>query len=319
MESYYSVSVLSGKLHVVGHHDHKLPLLHQSAYQLAQQFDPLSVLSPCRFVQDHGRGVHGDHGRGRYPFTLGHPKVVRLLLSYNFQAHEVHRSSDQMLRFLRTRAHVIRSKANLFLHRAPEELIVRVLEGQPHLSGELADPVLPRVLAQDQHAAPRRPQQAVEMLGKSRLAGAVLADDTDTSFVREHHDQDRADDHKHPEEDQQTVRHTLLPESDGSHFDERGLVAGVEKPLDEHDRYQERHGQNGSELRHPTWEPGHRRDAEQADGDERRSPGVRQQKNHHGEPHGYRQLGNWVSNLDLTGLFMQDAEYSHRRISLPST
>src|SRR5215211_1970346 len=188
MESYYSVSVLSGKLHVVGHHDHKLPLLHQSAYQLAQQFDPLSVLSPCRFVQDHGRGVHGDHGRGRYPFTLGHPKVVRLLLSYNFQAHEVDRSSDQMLRFLRTRAHVIRSKANLFLHRAPEELIVRVLEGKPHLSGELGDPVLPRVLAQDQHAAPRRPQQAVEMLGKSRLAGPVLADDTDTSFVQTQRD-----------------------------------------------------------------------------------------------------------------------------------
>src|SRR5215208_816503 len=27
----------------------------------------------------------------------------------------------------------------------------------------------------------------------------------------------------------------------------------------------------------------------------------------------------WMSNLDLTDRFMQDAEYSHRRISLPST
>src|SRR5688500_1378565 len=188
MKSYYSVSVQSGKLHVVGHYDHQLPLPYQLGHQLAQQVDALRVLSSCWFVQDHDRGVHGDHGRDRYPFTLGHPKVVRLLLSYSFQVHEVHCSSDQTLRFLGTRAHVVRSKAHLFLHRAPKELIVRVLEGQPHLSGELGDPVLPRVLAPDQHAAPRRPQQAVEMLGKGRLAGAVLADDTDASLVQTQRD-----------------------------------------------------------------------------------------------------------------------------------
>src|SRR5215207_11682451 len=188
MERYYSVSVLAGKLHVVGHYDHELSLLHQLAYQLAQQFDPLRILSPCRFVQDHDRSVHGDHGRCRYPFTLGHPKVVRLLLSYSFQVHEIYCSSDQTLRFFGTRAHVVRSKANLFLYRAPEELIVRVLEGQSHLSGELGDPVFPRVHAPDQHAAPRRSQQAVEMLGKSRLAGAVLSDDTDASLVQTQRD-----------------------------------------------------------------------------------------------------------------------------------
>src|SRR5215211_429480 len=158
------------------------------AYQLAQQVDALRVLSPCRFVQDHDRGVHGDHGRGRYPFTLGHPKVVRLLLSDSFQAHEVHRGTDQTLRFLGTGAHVLRSKANLFLHRTPEELIVRVLEGQPHLSGKLGDPILPCVLAPDQHAALRRLQQAVEMPGKGRLACAVLADDTDASLVQTQRD-----------------------------------------------------------------------------------------------------------------------------------
>src|SRR5215208_6205404 len=76
---------------------------------------------------------------------------------------------------------------------------------------------------------------------------------------REHHYQDRADDHKHPEEDQQTVRHPLLPEDYRSRFGERGLVAGVEKPLDEYDCYQQWHSQNGSELRHPTRESGHRR------------------------------------------------------------
>src|SRR5215211_1332728 len=111
---------------------------------------------------------------------------------------------------------------------------------------------------------------------------------------REHHDQDRADDHKHPEEDQQTVRHPLLPEGHGSHREERGLVAGVEKALDDHDRYQERPGQNGSEFRHTTWEPGHGRDTKQRDDDERRPPGVWQQEDYYSEPHGYRQLGNRI-------------------------
>src|SRR5215210_2739272 len=115
-------------------------------YQVAQQVDPLRVPSPGRFVQDHDGGVHRDYGRGCYTFALRYSQVVRLLLSYRFQPHEIYCSGDQTFRFLGTRTHVVGPEAHFFLHRAPEELVVRVLEDQSHLSGEHGDPVLPPVL-----------------------------------------------------------------------------------------------------------------------------------------------------------------------------
>ena len=46
MERYYSVGVPGGELHVVGHDDHELPLLHEIVYQVAQQSMPSASCPP---------------------------------------------------------------------------------------------------------------------------------------------------------------------------------------------------------------------------------------------------------------------------------
>src|SRR3712207_7781456 len=45
MERYHPVGVPGGKLHVVGHDDHQLSLLHEMDYQVAQQSDSLRIRS----------------------------------------------------------------------------------------------------------------------------------------------------------------------------------------------------------------------------------------------------------------------------------
>ena len=88
---------------------------------------------------------------------------------------------DAGVNFVLGKAHIPRPEGDVLIHRFPEELILRVLEHQPHLEAEGADLRLigPDILSVDQHPPRRRAEQAVEMLDQGRLTGSGMPDNSD--------------------------------------------------------------------------------------------------------------------------------------------
>ena len=71
------------------------------------------------------------------------------------------------------------AEGDVLVHRLLKQLVLRVLEHQPHLEADVPDllRLRPDVLPMEQDLPRRRPQQAVQMLNQGGFAGAGVADD----------------------------------------------------------------------------------------------------------------------------------------------
>ena len=95
------------------------------------------------------------------------------------QAHKLGGLPYPAIDLPRVQPHIPGAEGDVLVYRLLKQLVLRVLEHQPHLEADVPDllRLRPDVLPMEQDLPRRRPQQAVQMLNQGGFAGAGVADD----------------------------------------------------------------------------------------------------------------------------------------------
>ena len=131
-------------------------------------------------VQHQHLGVHSHDPRQGHPALLAAGELkgglVQLIVP---DAHQAGGLPDTAVQLLPGLALVDGAEGDVLVHRLLKQLVLWVLEHQPHLEADVPDllRLRPDVLPMEQDLPRRRPQQAVQMLNQGGFAGAGVADD----------------------------------------------------------------------------------------------------------------------------------------------
>ena len=176
-----AVHVAGDLLHAVAHQDNGGTALLVIGPDLGQNGLPTPGVQTRRgLVQDQDLGLHGDDPGDGHPALLSAGELKGGLFQLVLrQAHQGRRFPDPAVDLVPVQAHVAGTVGNVLVHRFLKQLVLRVLEHQPHLEADVPDllRLRPDVLPMEQDLPRRRPQQAVQMLNQGGFAGAGVADD----------------------------------------------------------------------------------------------------------------------------------------------
>ena len=148
---------------------------------LRQDLIPATGIQPRRgLVQDQHLGFHGHDPGDGHPALLPAGKVEgRLLQQFLRKAHHPGRFPYPAVDLLFIKPHVAGTEGDVLIHRFFKQLVLRILEHQPHLKAHLSDllGVRPDVLSVEIDMPLRGLQQPVEMLDQRGFSGARVTDD----------------------------------------------------------------------------------------------------------------------------------------------
>ena len=152
-----------------------------------QPLDGIEHLAPPLRVEHGGRLVehdtlrpHGEHARDGHTLLLSAGQELRGVGTVIVHADGFERVVDAPPDLRGGDAEVFRRKGDVFFYDIRDDLVIGVLEHHADMlpDGEKLFFVL-RIHAVDRHAAARGQQDGVKMLGKRRLAAAVMAEHGD--------------------------------------------------------------------------------------------------------------------------------------------
>ena len=126
-----------------------------------------------RLVEDEYLRLHRNHARDGHAALLSAGELKGRLGEHVLaQADQLRRLAHAAVDLVFRKAHVARAEGDVLIDRLLEELILRILEHQPHLEAHAADLLRlgPDVAPLEQDAPLRRAQQAVEVLDKRGFA-----------------------------------------------------------------------------------------------------------------------------------------------------
>ena len=141
---------------------------------------PLRVQAGGGLVQNEHLGLHGDHPGDGHPALLAAGQLKGGFFQVVVpQAHEVGRRPHPAVNLLLVQPHVLGAEGDVLIYCLLKELVLRVLEHQPHLKpslfGDLGVGPDVHVLKEDRPR--RRLEQGVQMLNQGGLSAAGVADD----------------------------------------------------------------------------------------------------------------------------------------------
>ena len=131
-------------------------------------------------VQNEHPGLHGDDPRDGHPPLLAAGELKGGLFQLVVpQSHEAGGLPHPAVHLPLVQPHVFRAEGDVLVDGLLKELVLRVLEHQPHLEPSLTSAlgIRPDVLPLEEHLAGGGLEQAVEMLDQGGLARAGVADD----------------------------------------------------------------------------------------------------------------------------------------------
>ena len=132
------------------------------------------------FVQNEHGGLHGDDARDGHPALLAAGELEGGLLQHLvLQAHKLGGLPYPAIDLPRVQPHIPGAEGDVLVYRLLKQLVLRVLEDQPHLEAGLPGALLgfPDVAPFKQDPAGGGLQQAVEVLDEGGFARAGVADD----------------------------------------------------------------------------------------------------------------------------------------------
>ena len=178
-----AVHVLRDLIHrVADEHDGVAALLVIGADMGEQLLASARVKSRARLVEHQHLRLHGDHARdGDAALLPAGEREGRLLQQALVQSREAGGVMHAAVQLRAGQAHVGGAEGDVAVDGLLKELVLRILEHQPHAEAHAADllRVGPDVLAVEQHAAARRLEQAVEVLDQRRFAAARVPDEAE--------------------------------------------------------------------------------------------------------------------------------------------
>ena len=166
-------------LHGVGHQDDGGVVGLVVLPDVAQDgLHPLRVQPGGGLVQNEHLGLHGDHPGDGHPALLAAGQLEGGFFQVVVpQAHKVGRRPHPAVDLLLVQSHVLGAEGDVFIHRLLKELVLRVLEHQPHLKpglfGDLG--VGPDVRVLKEHRPRRRLEQGIQVLDQGGLSAAGVA------------------------------------------------------------------------------------------------------------------------------------------------
>ena len=155
----------------------------QGRRQSGDQFDKVPPIPRIQiaggFIQGQDAGIHGEHRGQRHPLALSLAEMMRGAARIGVIQHHVAQGFlDPLADLLRRNPQIERTEGDILKNRRAKELIVGILEEEPHLlADELQIPVGDR-LPEDAHGAGAL-QDPIQMQKKRGLAGAARADQSD--------------------------------------------------------------------------------------------------------------------------------------------
>ena len=148
---------------------------------LAQDGIPAArVQARCGLIQYQHLGIHGQHPGNGHPALLPAGKLKGAFFHHVLRkAHKAQRLPHPLFHFPGGQPHIGGAEGHIRRHRLAKELVLRVLEHQPHLEAEPPQVLFigPQVLAVNVDLALGGSQQAIEVLDEGGLAGAGMPDD----------------------------------------------------------------------------------------------------------------------------------------------
>ena len=144
----------------------------------------LRVEHGSRLVEHDALRLHGEHARDGHALLLPARQELRGVGAVVVHPDGPERVVDALPDLLRRDAEVFRRKGDVLLYDIGDDLVVRVLEDHADVlpDGEKHRLVL-RIHAVDRHAAACGQENGVKMLGKRRLAAAVMSEHGDKASL----------------------------------------------------------------------------------------------------------------------------------------
>jgi len=171
-QQHHAVAEVQHGVQVVGRHDH-------GQLEACEQLDELAAVAGVevggRLVEGEHLGRHGQHGGHAHALALAEAQMMRGPLGRVTHVHFVKGLCDPTLYVGTVEVHVERAEGYVVEDGGHEELVVRVLEDEPHLQAHLFQPAVVHGDAADRHS-PGAVQQAVQVQKQRGLAGPVRAD-----------------------------------------------------------------------------------------------------------------------------------------------
>ena len=176
-------------LHTVGDQDHCDPPLLLESFDLVQDLIPASgIQTRCRLIQDQHLRFHGKHACDGHTALLSAGQLKRrAFVIFLSHAHHPQSFSGLSLCFLPGASEILRAETHIRKHINLKELMLRVLEDQPHLTPQLLHgEIFPVDISSIKINPPAcSPDQAVQMLDQGRFSRAGMSDETDKLTVRD--------------------------------------------------------------------------------------------------------------------------------------